>query len=429
MTALIVMTAAAVLILLVFSGFFSASETAITAASRARMLQLEKSGDRRAALVSQLIQVRENLIGALLLGNNIVNILASALATALFIAVFGDAGVAIATLVMTVLVVVFGEILPKTLAIGAADRFALFVSPALRLLTAIFGPIVSAIQFVVRGLLHLFGYSAADGKLVLTATEEIRGQLDLLAAEGAVIKAERDRLGGLLDLGELDVVDIMIHRTNMRSVNAADPPEQLIDEILASPFTRLPVWEEEPENIIGVLHVKDLLRSLQAVRGDVSKIDVRAIATEPWFVPDTTSLTDQLNAFLKKKQHFALVVDEYGDVQGLITLEDILEEIVGPIADEHDVVVQGVRPQPDGSVTVDGSVPIRDLNRAMDWRLPDEEATTVAGLVIHEARQIPEAGQAFTFHGYKFQVLRKNRNRITSLRVTPPPKAPLTSPA
>jgi Mg2+/Co2+ transporter CorB len=393
------------------------------------MLQLEKSGNRRAALVHRLILARENLIGALLLGNNIVNILASALATALFLAVFGDAGVVIATLVMTVLVVVFGEILPKTLAIGSADRFALFVAPALRILVAVFAPIVSAIQYIVRGLLRLFGFSAADGKLVLSAAEELRGQLGLLHAEGAVIKAERDRLGGLLDLGELDVSDIMIHRMNIRSINAAEPPERLIDEILASPFTRLPVWEEEPEDIVGVIHVKDLLRALQAVRGDVSKIDVRAIATEPWFVPDSTSLTDQLNAFLKKKQHFALVVDEYGDVQGLITLEDILEEIVGDIADEHDVVVQGMRPQPDGSVIVDGAVPIRDLNRALDWSLPDEEATTVAGLVIHEARLIPEAGQAFTFHGYKFQVMRKTRNRITALRVTPPPKTPASSPA
>ena len=425
----IAITAAAVLVLLVISAFFSGSETALTAASRARMLQLEKAGNRRAALVHQLILARENLIGALLLGNNIVNILASVLATSLFLALFGDAGVAFATLVMTVLVVVFGEILPKTVAIGAADRFALIVAPALRVIVAVFAPVVAAIQYIVRGILHLFGIDAADGKLVLSATEELRGQVDLLHAEGGFIKADRDRLGGLLDLGELDVSDIMIHRTNMRSVNAADPPERLIEEILASPFTRLPIWEEEPENIVGVIHVKDLLRSLQAAGGDFSKIDVRAVASEPWFVPDTTGLANQLNAFLKKKQHFALVVDEYGEVQGIITLEDILEEIVGPIADEHDIVIQGVRPQPDGSVNVDGAVPIRDLNRAMDWHLPDDEATTIAGLVIHEARQIPEPGQAFSFYGYKFHVLRRNRNRITALRVTPPAKATQPAPA
>jgi Mg2+/Co2+ transporter CorB len=256
---------------------------------------------------------------------------------------------------------------------------------------------------------------------------EIEGLVDVSAEHGKMEESQAGFIRNLFRFSELEVADIMIHRTNMRSVNVADPPERMIEQILASPFTRLPLWENEPENIIGVLHVRDLLHALQAAHGDASKIDVRAIAKKPWFVPDSTSLTDQLNAFLKRKQHFALVVDEYGDVQGLITLEDVLEEIVGDIADEHDVVVQGVRPQPDGTVNVDGAVPIRDLNRAMDWDLPEEEATTIAGLVIHEARQIPEAGQAFSFHGYKFQVLRRNRNRITALRVTPPAKAPATT--
>jgi Mg2+/Co2+ transporter CorB len=219
--------------------------------------------------------------------------------------------------------------------------------------------------------------------------------------------------------GELEVADIMVHRTNMRMLNGGDTAEHIIAEALASPYTRLPVWEGEPENIVGVIHVKDLLRAIQATAGDASKIDVRTIATKPWFVPDTTTLNDQLNAFLKRKSHFALVVDEYGEVQGLITLEDIIEEIIGDIADEHDVEISGVRPQPDGSVNVDGSVAIRDINRAMDWSLPDDDATTIAGLVIHEARIIPEPGQAFVFHGFRFQVLRKNRNRITALRITP----------
>jgi Mg2+/Co2+ transporter CorB len=211
----------------------------------------------------------------------------------------------------------------------------------------------------------------------------------------------------------------MIHRTNMVAANADDSPEQIINEVLATSYTRVPLWRSSPENIVGVLHVKDLLRALEAVGGDVSKIDIGLLALAPWFVPDTTPLIDQLKAFLRRKTHFALVVDEYGEVMGLVTLEDILEEIVGDISDEHDVLVTGVRPHADGSVTVDGAVPIRDLNRAMDWNLPDDEATTVAGLVIHEARLIPEAGQTFIFHGYRFQVLRKTRNRINSLRVTP----------
>jgi Mg2+/Co2+ transporter CorB len=208
----------------------------------------------------------------------------------------------------------------------------------------------------------------------------------------------------------------------MRTIDAALPPEEIVREVLASPYTRMPLWRETPENIVGIVHAKDLLRALDAAGGDPKKLDLPAIMTPPWFAPATTSLQDQLKAFLQKKTHFALVVDEYGAVMGLVTLEDILEEIVGDITDEHDVSIQGVRPQADGSVLVDGSAPIRDLNRAMAWSLPDEEATTIAGLVIHEAKTIPEANQTFTFHGFRFQVLRKSRNRITQMRVAPLPR-------
>ncbi|WP_421725417.1 HlyC/CorC family transporter [Bauldia sp.] len=411
--------ALSILLLVAISAFFSGSETALTATSKARMMLLEKSGDRRARIVSRLIADRESLIGAILLGNNVVNILASALATSVFLSLFGQAGVAYATIVMTLLVLVFGEILPKTLAIGSPDRVSRAAAPVLSVVVAVFSPIVSTVQILIRGILHLVGWNASDGKAILTATDEIRGQVDLLHAEGSVVKDERDRLGGLLDLGELDVSDVMVHRTNMHTVNAAESSDKIVDDILASPYTRVPIWEGEPENIIGVIHSKDLLRILKGTGGDTSDIDVRAVAKRPWFVPDTTALNDQLNAFLKRKAHFALVVDEYGEVQGLITLEDIIEEIVGEIADEHDLEIQGVRPQPDGSVNADGSVPIRDLNRVMDWDLPDEAATTIAGLVIHEARIIPEPGQAFTFHGFRFQVLRRSRNRLTALRITP----------
>jgi Mg2+/Co2+ transporter CorB len=255
---------------------------------------------------------------------------------------------------------------------------------------------------------------------VLAAREELRGAVDLMHLEGGVIKEDRDMFGGLLDLRELEVSDVMVHRTKMQMLNADDAPAKLVSEVLASPYTRLPLWRGKPENIIGVLHTKDLLRALEAQKGDVERLDIAGLVAPPWFVPDTTSLADQLKAFLKRKTHFALVVDEYGEVMGLVTLEDILEEIVGDIADEHDIVITGVRPQPDGSVNVDGSVPVRDLNRAMDWRLPDDAATTIAGLVIHAARTIPEPGQAFTFYGFKFEVLRKQRNRITALRITPP---------
>jgi Mg2+/Co2+ transporter CorB len=279
--------------------------------------------------------------------------------------------------------------------------------------------VTPAIESAVRRMLGIVGIAPNGRSAQANGHEELRGAVDLLHREGSVVKSDRDMLGGLLDLHELEVSDVMIHRTGMVAINADDPPEKIVSDVLAAPFTRLPLWRGTPENIVGVLHAKNLLRALAAVEGDVTKIDIGELALKPWFVPDSRPLPDQLRAFLRRKTHFALVVDEYGEVMGLVTLEDILEEIVGDIADEHDVIVSGVRPNADGSVSVDGSVPIRDLNRAMDWTLPDDEATTVAGLVIHEARAIPEVGQTFTFHGYRFQVLRKSRNRITALRVIP----------
>ena len=408
-----------IVVCLLLSAFFAGSETALTASSRARMLWLEKQGDRRAATVNRLLQSRERLLGALLLGNNAVTIAASSMATGLLLAWLGDVGVVYATVVMTVLVVVFCEVLPKTAAINAPDRIAVLVAEPLSWVVRLFAPILMAIEALVRRILALVGIRVGEGQPILSAHEELRGAVDLLHREGGVEKQDRDMMGGVLDLRELEVSDVMIHRTEMISVNAGDRAEDIVQAVLAAPVTRVPLWRDSPENIVGVLHAKDLLRVIQAAHDDLSTVDVLSIAAPPWFVPDTTPLAEQLKAFRRRKTPFALVVDEYGEVKGLVTLEDILEEIVGDIEDEHDVAVPGVRPQLDGSVNVDGGVPIRDLNRAMDWNLPDQEATTIAGLVIHEARSIPEPGQSFTFHGFRFQVLRRERNRITALKITP----------
>jgi len=408
--------------LLGMSAFFAASETALTGASRASMLRLSKHGVRDADVVSRLFEMRERLIGALLLGNNICNIGASALATGIFTEWFGDVGVLYATGVMTVLVVIFAEVLPKTIAFNAPDRIALAVARPMRVTMYVLGPLITVIEAVVRVLMRLLGMSVGANQPILSPSERLRGAVDLLHHEGKVEKQDRDMFGGLLDLRELQVSDVMVHRTEMVMVNADLPAEELVQEVLASEYTRIPLWREKPENIVGILHAKDLLRALRASEGDVSRIDVTAIALPPWFVPEMRPVSDQLKAFRRRKTHFALVVDEYGEVEGMVTLEDILEEIVGDISDEHDVVVAGVRAQPDGSVVVDGSVPIRDLNRAMNWHLPDEEATTVAGLVIHEARSIPDRGQSFTFHGFRFRVLRRERNRITALKIAPVPR-------
>ena len=422
MTASDWLSLAVVLVCLMCSAFFAGSETALTASSRASMARLEKQGNKRAAIVNRLLASRERLIGGLMLGNNVVNIAASALTTGILLVWFGQAGVLYATIVMTVVIVVFSEILPKTAAFNAPDRIALMVARPMSIIIRILGPMLMGIEALVRWLLKLFGMKVGEDQAVLSAHEELRGAIDLFHREGDVEKLDRDMFGGVLDLRELALSDVMIHRTNMITLNADDKPEDLVNAVIASPVTRLPLWRGNPENIVGILHVKDLLRALHALDGEASKVDIGALLTAPWFVPDTRSVSEQLKAFRRRKTPFALVVDEYGEVEGLVTLEDILEEIVGDITDEHDVTVPGVRRQPDGSVNVDGAVPIRDLNRVMDWNLPDEEATTIAGLVIHEARSIPEVGQSFTFHGFRFRVLRKARNRITALRIQPLPK-------
>ncbi len=411
-----------VLICLLLSAFFAGSETALTASSRASMARLEKQGNKRAAVVNRLLKSRERLLGALLFGNNAVNIAASALATGILLAWFGKAGVLYATLVMTAVVVVFSEVLPKTAAFNAPDRIALLVARPMLWIVRLLAPVLMGIEALVRFLLKLIGINVGVDQPVLSASEELRGAVDLLHREGGVEKLARDMFGGVLDLPELVVSDVMVHRTNMITLKVDDAPAEVVDAVIASPVTRIPFWRDNPENIVGVLHVKDLLRALHAVDGDAAKIDIAALLTPPWFVPDTRPVSEQLKAFRRRKTPFALVVDEYGEVEGLVTLEDILEEIVGDITDEHDVAMPGVRRQPDGSVIVEGAVSIRDLNRVMDWNLPAEEATTIAGLVIHEARSIPEIGQSFTFHGFRFRVLRRARNRITALRIQPLPR-------
>jgi len=405
--------------LLAVSALFSAAETAMTGASRGRMHQLERDGDRAARRVNRLIADQETMIGSVLLGNNLINILASALVTEVLTkAIPGGWGVAAATALMTVLVLVFAEVLPKTLAITRSDEVARWLSVPTEVVIWLFGPIVFAVQFFVRKTLGLFGVKIGMEDDVLAAHEEIRGAVEYHHSEGLVESRDRRMLGGVLDLAEMDVSQVMVHRTSIEVIDVDLPSRELVAQVLASAHTRLPLYKDDPENIVGLLHAKDLLAALATAKGGVDSLDIPAIAREPWFIPDTTNLKDQLNAFLKRRNHFALVVDEYGALQGLVTLEDILEEIVGEIEDEHDRGVEGVRPQPDGSVLVDGEVPVRDLNRAMEWTLPDDQAVTVAGLVIHEAQAIPEPGQTFIFHNHRFQIVRRERNQITMLRVS-----------
>ena len=421
MAAPLVIFGFALVILLAVSALFSAAETALTGASRGRMHQLEREGDPAAKRVNKLLDDQETMIGAVLLGYNLINILASAVATEFITkSIPGALGVAVATAVMTVLVLVFAEVLPKTIAISRADMVARALSAPMAVTVRGFGPIIFALQWIVRQMLRPFGINLSMETDVLAAHEEIRGAVEYHHSEGLVENRDRQMLGGVLDLAEMDVSQVMVHRKNIVMLDADLPPRELVREALDAPHTRLPLYRDDPENIIGMLQAKDLLKALLEADGAIDALDISTIRREPWFIPDTTNLKDQLNAFLKARTHFALVVDEYGALQGLVTLEDILEEIVGDIEDEYDPALQGIRRQADGSVNVDGAVAIRDLNRAMDWTLPDEDAVTVAGLVIHEAQTIPEPGQTFIFHHHRFQVLRRQRNQITALKVSPP---------
>ena len=421
MIAALMAVAPIILALLVVAAIFSAAETALTRASRGRMHQLERDGDRAAGRVNRLLADQETMIGAVLIGYNVIAILSSALATEVITKVMPGAwGVALATSIMTVLVVVFVEVLPKTLAIVRADDIARNLSRPMLLAVRSLGPVIWTIQWIVRRTLRMFGGNLDMGADVLAAHEEIRGAVEYHHSEGLVESGDRRMLGGVLDLSDMDVAEIMVHRKSMSMIDAGLTPREIIVKATESEHTRLPLYRGEPENIVGVLHAKDLLRAVVAAEESGEEIDIAAITREAWFIPETTKLKDQLNAFLKRRAHFALVVDEYGALQGLVTLEDILEEIVGEIEDEHDEAISGVRRDADGWVHVDGDVTVRDLNRAMDWALPDERAVTVAGLVIHEAQTIPEPGQVFQFHGHRFEILRRQRNQITALRVSPP---------
>ena len=388
-------SAGIVFFLLVLSGFFSGSETALTAASKSRLHNLEKEGNKRAGLVNRIRERKDRMIGALLLGNNLVNILASAFATSVLIGIFGEAGVVYATLVMTLLVLIFAEVLPKTYALRHSDKMAMAIAPVMRVVIWLFFPIAAAVNKIVSFTLRLFGAdmtSASGGSHM----EVLRGVIELHDGEDLETQ-QRAMLRSILDLFEVDLEEIMSHRKNVLMLNADDPIEKIVEETLESPYTRMPIYKDDTDNIVGILHTKALMRELKAREAnnvDIDDIDIEDLATEPWFVPEATTLYDQLQAFRSRREHFAVVVDEYGSFMGIVTLEDILEEIVGEIDDEHDETVVGVRKQSNGSYLVDGDVTIRDLNREFEWELPDDEDySTVAGLIIHEAQTIRKRGR------------------------------------
>ena len=416
-----------VLLCLIVSAFFSAGETAITGASRARMHRLEHVGNTRARIVNALLEEKEDVIAALLLGNNVVNILAAALTTAVLTDFFGDAGVFYATAVVTVLVVIFSEVLPKTYAIQHSDRTVLALAPGIRASLRVLSPVSRALTAVVQAIMRVFKLTAQPHDAA-ASDETLRGAIDLHGTDSPSPLPETAMLRSVLDLGDLTVASVMTHRGRVTLVDAGQPVSKVVEQVLETPFTRVPLYRGEADNIVGVVHAKALFRAVLAHPGAVDSINIDDVMGPPWFIPETTKLNDQLQAFRDRREHFALVVDEYGALRGIVTLEDIIEEIVGDIDDEHDIAVAGVELQSDGSYLCVGTVPIRDLNREFGWRLPEDVATTIAGLVLHEARRIPEVGQIYAFHGFRFEILDRERNQVTRLRIIPPPATPVSTP-
>ena len=415
----ILLSVVAIIILMLLSAFFSGSETALTAASRVRLLSKESDGDARAALVNKIRDQKDRMIGALLLGNNMVNILASALATSVLIKIFGETGVVYATLIMTMLVLIFAEVLPKSYALHHAEGMSMRIAPVIRVVILIFAPVTETVTWIVRNVLRLFGIDISK----VTAgshLELLRGAIEMHQGPEQETQEQRAMLRSILDLADVDLEDIMTHRKNVTMIDADQPMDVIIKEVLDSPYSRLPVWKDNTDNIIGIIHVKLLLCEMHERHGSVESITLENIMMEPRFVPETTNLYEQLQAFRERCEHFAVVVDEYGAMMGIVTLEDILEEIVGEIDDEHDVSVAGVRRLANGQYMVDGTVTIRDLNREYEWGLPDESYSTLAGLVLHEAQMIPEVGQSFIFHNFRFDIVKRQRHQITKIRVTPP---------
>jgi Mg2+/Co2+ transporter CorB len=409
-----------VILCIAFSAYMSAAETALTGASPPRMHRLEQQGNKRAAQVNRLLDRKDEAVSAVLLGNSVTNILSASLTTAVLTSLFGAAGVVYATAIVGVLVVVFAEVMPKTWALLRADRVALVLAPSILLTLTLLGPVARAVGWVSRGFLYAIGVRAPTGGAGEHA-ELLRGAIEMHGEDKTDedAPAEKAMLRNVLELGDRTVGDVMTHRANVVLIDANDPTDSIVTQMLAAPYTRIPLYRDLPDNIVGVVHAKDLFRAVKAAGGPET-VKIADVMTTPWFIPESSILFDQLEAFRARHEHFAIVVDEYGALRGIVTLEDIIEEIVGDIEDEHDAIQRDVVRRDDGSLICQGTLPVRDLNRAYGWSLPEDVATTIAGLVLHEARRIPEVGQVYAFYGFRFEILKREGTRIAELRIVPP---------
>lgn len=401
-----------IFLLILLSAFFSSSETALTAVSEARIHELALQGNKRANTIEKILAKKEKMISTILIGNNLVNIVVSVYATSFAISFFGEFDLIFVTILLTIFLVIFAEVMPKTYAFSNADKLALTVAPVINSFIFILTP-ATFITDMLAKIVSKPNIKDEDAK-----TEELRGMIRLHAGNESRGKERSKMMSSMLDMDEVTIEAVMTHRGGVTMIDIAEEPEEAFKIIGESPYTRIPIYSGTPDNIIGILHAKELFRTLRRRNfKDISSVKLSELMSQPYFAPETTLLLDQLEVFKTRREHFAVVVDEYGDFRGIVTLEDIIEEIVGEIDDETDIKVKGVKSQPDGSFIIDGSVTIRDLNRSLGWYLPDENANTIAGLVLYESKTIPEPGQEFRFHNIRFRILQKKANFISQLRL------------
>ena len=401
-----------ILFLIVCSAFFSSSETALTAVSEARINELVNKGNKKAKLIEKILKNRDKMIGTILIGNNFVNIIASVYATSFSIQYFTDIPLIIITIILTIILVIFAEMIPKTYALKNADEIALIVSPLINLIIIISTPLTFLTEKFSK-LITGPDYASEEAK-----TEELKGMIRLHAGKETRAIERGKIMSSMIDIEDVNIEEVMTHRGVVTMIDIKLSATNIYKIVGESPYTRIPVFSGTQDNIIGILHAKELFRFLQRNNfKDTKSFDLKNILIDPYFAPETTPILDQLEIFRGRKEHFAIVVNEYGDFRGIVTLEDILEEIVGEIDDETDINVEGVKSQPDGSLIIDGSVTIRDLNRSLAWDLPDENYNTIAGLVVFETKTIPNPGQEFRLFGIKIRILQKDKNFLSKLRL------------
>ncbi|RYE05988.1 MAG: HlyC/CorC family transporter [Rickettsiaceae bacterium] len=404
-----------ILVLLTISGLLAATETAITASSPGKLHKLKANGNKKAELVLDILKEKEKVISTMLIGNSLINTVCTTLATVLFIEIFQDQniGTIVSSIVMAIMIIIFAEVVPKAIAVAKAEDIILSTAPVIEIFLRFLNPVNAMLAHATKIFCQLLNI---DLKQEVSGTDEVRGVIEHQHQEGNFYKADRDMLGGILDIRDMTISEIMIHRSNITAIDANAKNEEIVRLALDSPYTRIPLWQDNKENIIGILHIKDLLKALHKCNNDVSKINLQSIITNPWFIPENALAIHQLHAFRERKTHFACVVDEYGDIQGIITLEDILEEIVGQIDDEHDKANQDIITKSPCEFLINGSITIRDLNRELNWNLSDEFANTLAGLIIYEIERIPERGEVIELFNIKFTVVKKTANRIDTIK-------------